>query len=100
MLPNLYLRGDVIERRQNVKCLFIDDNLNWHVHIARVKYRRSAHTDAAQNLLKASALTHYIVRHGDDLVGEAVLEVCCVYVHAGLYRFLNVPLAYRYPVIP
>ncbi len=52
-----------------------------------------AYTNAS---LKASALPYY----ASETSWSARLFWRCAYVHAGLYRFLNAPLADRCTVIP
>ncbi len=39
VLSDLYMYGDIIDRKRNVKFLglLIDDDLNWHAHISHVK---------------------------------------------------------------
>ncbi len=51
------------------------------------------YTDAAQ---RASVLSYYAT----ETSWSTSLSWRCVYMHVGLYRFLNAPLGGRYPVIP
>ena len=64
VLPNLYMCGEIIDRKRNVKFLglFIDDHLNWQAHISRVKSKITPSLYAmycAKEHLTASHFKHY-----------------------------------------